>query len=464
MKNLLPITLALISTIVISCREEQEKVNYFSNNALGNPVVGNAGEHYKGVTYLAYQGENLDPYVAAYDHKKDQWTGPYKAGTNLLGQWLPDKIDSHGKPSLVVDREGYIHLAFGGHGGTADFGENTLGNYNSGKQIHVKSKNPLDISSWEVVDNITPFGTYSQFLKMDNGDIYLFYRHGAHRSNWVYQVSKDNCRTFSPKVSFLKAKPTAATEDCSDVWDSWYPHIRRGKGNEIIMTYNYHICKNMKPHYGERNHCYYMTFDTKKKKWYNVKGERLQLPITKEYADTMTMAVNTGDKWNHIGPVGLDDRGQPHISWYEGEGDGSNHGTPKQLVNYHWTGKEWEGGRTNLPVEARGEMKVTSPEAMLYLLGSAQQKSGEVAWWLSTDGGNAFRKKDVLINEEGGKFTLTHFIRNAHPDARIMATQKIKGTDYSRVFLLGDNGPVKRSKAEAEVTLSPIASKATPWD
>lgn len=451
MRSFFTITIILWSVLLISCQAQQEKVNYFANNAYGNPVVGNTAEYYNGVTYVAYQGENLDPYVAAYDHKNDQWTGPYKAGTNLLGL-IKDKIDSHGKPTLVVDGEGFIHLVFGGHGGTPDLGKNTLGNYHAGKQIHVKSKKPLDISQWEEVDNITPFGTYSQFFKMDNGDIYLIFRHGAHRSNWVYQVSKDNCRTFSPKVSFLKAKPVATLADGTEDWDSWYPDFHKGRGNDIIMVYNYHFCKGgAKRHDGERHHGYYMRFNTDNKIWYNAKGETLQIPITKEYADTMTLVVNTGDRWNHIGHACLNNEDHPHVSWYEGEDDGSKHGGPKQLVNYQWTGEEWTGGKTNLPIEARGEMLVTLPDSIHYLLGSEEENVGEVAWWLSSDGGSDFLKKDVLINEVGGKFLTSHFIRNAHPDAKIVVTQKIKGSDNSRVYLLGDKGPVMRAKADAEV-------------
>lgn len=451
MRTLYCIALIFFSVLFISCQTEQEKVNYFANNAFGNPIVGNTAEYYKGVTYIAYQGENLDPYVAAYDHNKDLWTGPYRAGTNLLGL-KKGKIDSHGKPTLVVDSEGFIHLVFGGHGGTPDLGKNNLGNYHAGKQIHVKSKKPLDISSWEELDNITPFGTYSQFFKMDNDDIYLIFRHGAHRSNWVYQVSTDNCRTFSPVVSFLKSKPVSLVGDYENDWDSWYPDFHKGRGNDIIMVYNYHFCKSSKKgHDGERHNGYYMRFDTDNKLWYNVKGETLQIPINKEYADTMTLVVNTGDRWNHIGHACLNHVNHPHVSWYEGDHDEKRHGGPKQLVNYRWTGKEWTGGKTNLPIEARGEMKVTSLDSICYLLGSSEGKMGEVAWWLSTDGGSEFLKKDVLIKEAGGKFLTSHFIRNAHPDARLVVTQKIKGIDYSRVYLLGDKGPIMRSKVEADI-------------
>lgn len=452
MRYLSLITLWLLIAIVNNVVLAQQKVDFFANNAFGNPVVGNTAEHYKGVTYVAYQGENLDPYVAAYDHKKDQWTGPYKAGINLLGQLLPNKVDSHGKPTLVVDGEGYIHLVFGGHGGVPEMGNNPLGNHHAGKQIHVRSKKPLDISEWEVIDNITPFGTYSQLFKMDNGDIYLIFRHGAHRSNWVYQVSNDNCRTFSPVVSFLKAKPAATLADGTQDWDSWYPDFRRIEGNDIIMVYNYHFCKSVtKGHDGERHHAYYMRFDTDNKMWYNVKGEKLHIPVTKEYADSMTLVINTGDRWNHIGHACLNHDDHPHVSWYEGDHEGKRHGGPKQLVHYRWTGNEWTGGNTNLPIEARGELLATTPDSVYCLLGYDEDSEGSVAWWLSTNGSSDFSKNKVLISEAGGKFTTSHFIRYAHPNAKIVATQKVKGTNYSRVYLLGDKGPIMRSKIDAEV-------------
>lgn len=435
----------------------QEKVDFFANNAYGNPIIGQAAEHYNGITYIAYQGQLEDPYVVSYNHANKTWDGPYKAGTSLLGK--DGDIDNHGKPSLVVDAEGYIHLVFGGHGGAKDFGDNTLGNYHDGKQIHVKTKKPFNISSWEKVDNITPFGTYSQFIKMDNDDIYLIYRHGAHRSNWVYQVSTDNGKTFSSKVSFLKAKQISEGADGKTDWDSWYISFQKSKANEILVSYNYHFCKGGTRHDGERRNGYFMIFNTDVKEWHNVKGEKLQIPVTKEYADTMTLVVNTGESWNHIGPVTFNQsNNNPYVSWYEGDDDGSNHGGPKQMTSYVWTGNQWAGGSTNLPVGARGEMLVTSANAVKVLVGNKENGRGQAAWWTSSDGGRNFVKEDVLIDNAGGNFLLSHFIRNAHSDAYIIATQKVSGTDYSRIHLLGDNGSFTRLSSEANVLSNTVCT------
>jgi len=93
---------------------------------------------------------------------------------------------------MIIDNEGYIHVFFGGHGGLRELhGDNPLGNHHYGENKHVVSKRPLDITEWEELDTIPPFGTYNQVVKMDNGDMYLFYRHGAHRSDWVYHKSTE---------------------------------------------------------------------------------------------------------------------------------------------------------------------------------------------------------------------------------------------------------------------------------
>ncbi len=441
MKRLTFLLLILLNLVVFA--QNMSEVDYFASNALGNPVTGNAGEYYKGVTYVSYQGPLEDPYVAAYNHKTKTWVGPFKAGTSLMGKDKSRKIDNHGKPTLVIDKEGYIHIVFGGHGGTTDLGKNPLGNYHYGKQIHMVSKNPLDISSWEVLDNISPFGTYSQFIKMDNGDLYLFYRHGAHRSDRVYQKSLDNGRTFFAPVSILKTKKTAGTIENPVIYDSWYTHYSKGNKNDIIVAYNYHVCKGPN-HDGERHNVYYMKFDTDKNEWYNVKDDKLTLPITKEQADNASLVYNTGDLWTHNGIVRLDDKGNPHITSYEGDHEGLIHGGPKSVIYYYWSGKEWERIESNgLPIGAKGEMKVLSTNEINMLISYKEDNIGEVALWKSINCGKKFSKKEVLLQEKNKNFDLSNFIRNANPEAQIIVASKDKSGN-GNVYLVGEKGAVKR--------------------
>lgn len=443
-----------------SAGKSHKMVDYFTDMGYGNPVAPMqhpAGEYHEGVTYVAYQGLDEDPYVAAYNHLTGKWIGPYIAGVSRMGKDLSQKIDNHGKPALIIDDAGYIHLVFGGHGGTKELGENPLGNYCRGEMKHVVSKRPLDISEWEQLKNISQFGTYNQFVKMDNGDLYLFYRHGAHRSNWVYQKSIDNGRTFEAPVSVLKTKRRTDMP----AHDAWYAWFLKGNDDEIIAMYNYHLCKDEPHHDGERRNGYYMVMDTKDGIWRNVKGEKLDTPVTKEQSDAMALVHDSGELWAYRGTTALDSCGHPHVTLYVGEGMGLKHGGPKSVKHFCWTGEMWTNhSDPTLPV-AVGDMEITTPEKVNLLLALKDKKTNrEVGWWRSDDGGKKFVQDEPLLSFEKSGISITSLIRNAHPDARVIVSKKNGPTDFCKLYLLGNNGPIQRLKSDAEQLTE--ADKARP--
>lgn len=432
-------------------------VDYFADNGFGNSVAvvqHPAGVYHKGVTYVCYQGPLEDPYVAAYNHKTRKWQGPFKAGVSEMGKDpnRKNQIDNHGKPSMIIDDAGYIHIAFGGHGGMRKHGRNVLGNHHYGKNAHAVSKKPLDISSWETLDNIPPFGTYNQFIKTDNGDIYLFYRHGAHRSNWVYQKSVDNGRTFDEPVSFLKHK--RRTDQAAE--DSWYPWITKGNGSELIVAFDYHLCSdsgkksnNGLGHIGKRYNVYYMVFDTETGGWRNVKGEHLELPVTKETADEKALVTKTPGNWTFQGVVDLDEDGNPHLGVTVGKDIGARRSAPKRMHHLRWNGMEWlHNENAQLPV-GKGDLAVGAPtEVSFYMESITEEGVGEVGRWDSFDGGVTFSKADVFLRRENARLIISSLIDNSHPDARLIVAEKQQGTDYRKMYLLGDNGPLERETKE----------------
>ncbi|MFA3791994.1 BNR-4 repeat-containing protein [Aliiglaciecola sp. SL4] len=468
------IMLGLLFTAGIKDAQGKVEKKYFADNGWGEGVAvvqHPAGEHRNGITYVAYQGTLEDPYVAAYNHTNKQWIGPFKAGTSVLGKDPNKKIDSHGKPTLIIDNAGYIHIFYGGHGGVeALHGKNPLGSgTHSGENKHSVSKKPLDISSWEDVDNIPPFGTYNQAIKMDNGDIYLFYRHGAHRSNWVYQKSIDNGRTFSEPVSFLQSKRRADNIGT----DSWYAYASKGLDDEIVIGFDYHFCwdkdaprNNRGGHSTERKNLYFAKFDTKSNVWSNVKGESLNIPISKEVADEKALAINTGDLWTFNGSTKVDKQGNPHIAAYIGEDIGWQIGGPKHASHFTWDGENWLGKfKSGLPI-GRGDF-LTDGDNVRFLLSGIDSKTDKtrVSWWESHDSGVTFSKgKDLLrfgdylgtpdeqelkrpkslSNLDSPGSAASSFIRNAHPDARFIVAEKPENSNWRRMYLIGDKGPVTR--------------------
>ncbi|NNF32619.1 MAG: hypothetical protein HKN68_00810 [Saprospiraceae bacterium] len=439
---------------------ETTEVDYFADNGFGNAVAvvqHPAGIYHNGITYVCYQGPQEDPYVVSYNHKTSEWNGPFRAGISEMGkdETRKKKIDNHGKPSMMIDNAGYIHIAFGGHGGMKKHGENPLGNYHYGKNLHAVSKNPLDISSWETLDNISPFGTYNQFVKIDNGDIYLFYRHGAHRSDWVYQISTDNGRTFSQPIPFLKHK---RRHDQAAV-DSWYPWITKGKGDELSVVFDYHLCSDnnvtgsQNGHVPKRYNVYYMTFNPTTGLWKNVAGENLQAPITRELADAKALVGTTDGNWTFQGVVDIDAKGHPHIGMTIGvEVEGARKSAPKQMHYFNWNGANWiHLENAGLPI-GNGDIEATSNDQVrFYIEEQSDDGLGEVARWDANKNKNSFIKTKSLLTRKGANFAISALIENPHPDARLIVAERKPGTNFRKMYLLGDNGPVKRAAVEANL-------------
>ncbi len=432
----LPCMLLLLSGI-----SSAGMVEYFTDNGFANPVATMqhpCAEYYEGVTYIAYQGPHEDPYVCAYDHAAQKWSGPVKAGVNPMGK-TPDPVDpsepdNHGRPAMIVDGKGYIHLVFGGHGGCWRLlGKNELGTPGKGRQTHVVSKNPQDISSWEVLDNISPFGTYSQFVKMADGDIYLFYRHGSHRSDWVYQKSTDNCRTFAPPVSVLKHKIQESDRNIHDAWYAWFDN---GKGDTITASYVYHPCRIL-GHTKERYNGYYMKLNCADDSWENAGGNTLTLPITKEYADENTLVCDTFETKvrSKRGVCRVDDNGNPHL-FFRQQG---------QVVYFRWLGNAWQ---TPVAVPGGdGDMIVESSNVVRMLLSG----KGEVCWWKTEDGGLTWNKGACLISSPDAGYVPTALVRNGGPAGWMVVSERTTAQHhlYRKMFLLGDKGPVGRPEEEA---------------
>jgi len=422
-----------------------EYVDYFAMNGFGKPVSTMqhpAGEFYNGVTYLAYQGPHEDPYICAYHHATGEWSGPVQAGVSALGRnpspTDPNQIDNHGRPALIIDNEGYIHLFFGGHGGRREFGANPLGRHGKGRQTHVMSKNPGDISSWEILDNISPFGTYSQLVKMPNGNIYLFYRHGSHRSDWVYQKSTDNARTFSNPVSILKHKPQTGNPT---VYDTWYAWFQAGPGNTIFASFNYHPCANP-GHSSIRLNAYIMKMSTESDRWENIDGERLSMPLTKESADTMTLITPAKDEKTRLGTIKVDNMGKPH-QYFRHIG---------KLQYYRWNEQnQLEPKTLNQNVNIRdADMLITGNGTIRLISVVANDPNEEVCWWESRDGGDSWQKEEAIISSANARYSMSSLIHNAHPDARFLVAEIPNNPTSvaSKLYLFGESGPVRRKAGE----------------
>lgn len=266
----------------------------FTENLAGNAYTG--WHKLIGDTlYITYQGHLTDPYVASYNLKSKQWDGSYKAGHSTLSKG-ERKIDSHGRPIIEVDNQGYIHIVFGGHGGEREDGLNPFSidtPHAGGRMKHVVSTKPNDLSKFIEKDDISPFASYTRSYKMGNGDIYFFTRAGTHKSPWVYYKMKSGSQTFEAPV--VITWPTPQSSNPINV-DTQYINPLKVSDTEIAITSLWHACNfnevHPKPLYNRLN-LYYMTLDTSDDTFYNVKKEKLSLPMTHTAFNKHTLAYNS---------------------------------------------------------------------------------------------------------------------------------------------------------------------------
>ncbi len=440
--------LASLGALTLCAMCDAANVDYFADNGYGNPVSTMqhpAAEHFNGVTYVAYSGPHEDPYIAAYVHATGQWIGPVQAGINTMGK-SPDQVDAgeldnHGRPALVVDRQGYIHLVFGAHGGDPSFGENKFGTPGKGRLTHVVSQKPGDITAWKTLENISPFGTYTQWVKLANGDLYLFYRHGSHRSDWVYQKSTDDGRTFTPEVSVIKHKQSAGKPTVDDSWYAWFDN---GNGDTITASYVYHPCANP-GHSNLRINTYYMLMDCRDGSWTNVQREQLTLPVTKESADKLTLIQATGTEKSQHGTCHVDADGRPHVYFRFPHGG---------VRYFRWDGKAWLQPTTVADASGGGhdgDFIIDSPLKIRMLLDQNQEGTGAVGWWNTNDGGRTWARGANVFSLKDAGFEVTTLVRNAHPDARMLVAGKMSDQEhlYHHMYLIGDHGALGRPEAEA---------------
>jgi len=189
---------------------------------------------------------------------------------------------------------------------------------------------------------------------------------------------------------------------------------------------DYHLCwdRDARPrgHTANREDLYYMTFDTKTKIWKNVEGEILPMPL-----------------------AALDPDGKPHILINLGEDIGRITGGPKSVAHYRWDGDNWTGGTSVGPKRGRADISVNS-KTDLSLFMSYPDKNGNavIARRDSTNAGQTFNNGEVLFKHGRGSFAISSLIEDAHPDARMLVTPRTSDKDLKNIYLIGDNGPVKR--------------------
>jgi len=262
--------------------------------------------------YTVFQNTNGQPVVMAYDTTDKSWTGPITASEFGLGK------DAHGNPSICIDRRGYIHIFYGCHGGP---------------MRHTRSVKPYNITEWQEQPNPIPRATYPQTIRMADDSIFLFYRAGGHMEPWSAGISKDDGQTWSEpeKVIEMRLAPPdrLAAAYCSICpgytgnmahcfWVHKDDNAARVKGNR---KHPWRPLKYKGLHEAVYRYNLYYIYRDAEGIWRNIAGKKVELPISKAFADKHCMVYDSGDEFTNIGFPFVDKKNRPYVRFKTGVGD-----------------------------------------------------------------------------------------------------------------------------------------------
>lgn len=403
--------------------------DYFASDGMSQPTHGiNAPESFystsENSTFLAYQGQNLDPAVVEYDHDTGEYLNQTVIGSNPLTN------DDHGGPAINATSDGTLHAFWGAH---------------QDPMKYAQSDNAWDTSSWTTQSDIGSETTYPiPVVNENNDDIYLFLRERADDYSTTNNVPETIYKSTDGGSTWTEIGPIIDFGNAAS--DSVVTRIYlmgfRKNGTEIHIAWNYYRSDD-----ATRYNVYHARFDMADDSLTSQDGSSLSTPITKSSADSNCRVLETessSEKTNFT-RVGLDSNANPHILF--------THNTGSLNYRYsYWTGSGWSSPTTITGVGAEfssGQISpTTSTDIDAYLsVSSNSERGGDLERW-NYDGTSWTLQETILSKSNSGE-DINHpkVTRPAeNSELSIVFSQSDEG-DYTnsdlKVYAWGDQGLVQ---------------------
>jgi hypothetical protein len=365
--------------------------------------------------------------VSYFDHKTGKLANP----VTLLDK---KTIDAHDNPVISIDDQGFIWIFSTSHG------------LSRPSYIH-KSRKPYDIESFEVVNatelvngKTQPFNNFSYFQVYPikgKGFIALFtkYNPAGHRVIG-FNTSRDG-----------------------RVWNEWkvLAHIEDGhyqisaeSNGKVGVAFDYHP-KGKGLNY--RTNLHYLETSDFGETWQNIKGEKAALPLTD--SKNMALVHDYGpEKLNcYLLDIAFDPKGKPAILVISSKGfEAGPENGPREWTLYRWLKNSWinQVVTTSDSNYDMGSVYVAS-DRIIRVIGptvdgpQAYNPGGEVAMWLSIDGGKNWVKEKQLTQNSRMNHTYVRRPVGARPDFYgIWADGHGRKPSESNLYFTNEKGDVYR--------------------
>lgn len=239
---------------------------------------------HNGIQYIAFYDENGYLTLGKRELGNTQWTF-------YLSQYKGNCKDAHNVISIMVDGEGFLHVAFNHHGSSLNYcrslrpGSLILGN----KEIMV-GRDETEV-------------TYPEFYRLTNGDLIFVYRSGGSgRGNLIMNRYEAKTKTWQRVQNVL----IDGENERNAYWQLYVDNV-----NTIHLSWVWRETPDV-----ATNHdlCYARSRDGGAT-WEKSDGEKYRLPITAENAEYVWHIPQDSELINQTGMC-ADENGNPYIATY----------------------------------------------------------------------------------------------------------------------------------------------------
>jgi hypothetical protein len=239
---------------------------------------------HNGIQYIAFYDENGYLTLGKRELGNTQWTF-------YLSQYKGNCKDAHNVISIMVDGEGFLHVAFNHHGSSLNYcrslrpGSLILGN----KEIMV-GRDETEV-------------TYPEFYRLTNGDLIFVYRSGGSgRGNLIMNRYEAKTKTWQRVQDVL----IDGENERNAYWQLYVDNV-----NTIHLSWVWRETPDV-----ATNHdlCYARSRDGGAT-WEKSDGEKYRLPITAENAEYVWHIPQDSELINQTGMC-ADKNGNPYIATY----------------------------------------------------------------------------------------------------------------------------------------------------
>lgn len=342
------------------------------------------------VTYLKFEGGSHIVVVRTYNHDAKEWSPEY----------LNDPVyDNHCSATIGVDSEGYLHIAYGKHGGGGTF-------------KYRRSVNPNDASVWQSYVIVgTEQMTYPSMAIDSEDTLHLVYRSGGVDS--LYYRNKPKGENFNPYTILISASGYVMSYTSSLIIDK----------NDVI-----HVCAHFYAGGGKK--AGYMRSDDKGNSWRRSDGVAYSLPVGYGTIETIELG---GDL--RTSNIYFDDENRPMFLVLR------LHNSPVDAQFWRHNGEKWVGTVISVPEKDIGQSSmVISYKGVIYIFivgcdvgAPYADGSYELYMFPSTDKGETFTFEQISETDR--------LVPNWLPNAE----RKVGANTLSDVRLLSSGGAISGS-------------------